>query len=847
MEVRMNRKVENKRNTVVRWPAYSPAAIERKWQERWEQQGLYRAQQGEDKPKFYCLDFFPYPSGEGLHVGHCRNYVPTDVLSRVKRMQGFNVLHPMGWDAFGEPAEQFASSQNTHPRVITDRSTANFRCQMTMIGTSYDWEREIDSSRPEFYRWTQWFFILLYKRGLAYRDTNWQWWCPTCQTTLSSHEAVGGVCWRGHSGITRREIPAWYFKITQYAEELLSGLDELDWPERIKAMQRNWIGRSEGCEIVFQSESGQSIPVFTTRPDTLFGATFFALAPEHPLVMEVTQDEHRARVETYIAHAMRLSEVDRMVESRPKTGVFTGRYVINPLSGERLPIWVADYVLPSYGKAAVMGVPAHDERDFEFARRYELPVKAVIKPVEEGEGWSGEVYTGHGEMINSGPYDGLPSQVGSERIASRLSAQGAGGESVQYRMRGWLISRQRYWGTPIPIIYCRECGEMPVPEEQLPVSLPPMDDFLPDGSGRSPLARLENFVETTCPGCGGPAQRETDTMGGFACSSWYFLRFTSPHYHAGPFEPEAMRYWMPVDLYVGGAEHAVLHLLYARFWTRVLADAGLVPFREPFTRLLTQGDLLGPDGQRMSKSRGNTIPPDGMVKDYGADALRVYELFMAPFDQTASWSTTGINGARRFVERIWNLYRQTYFQSLGSKGDDDDLRRQMHRTIRQVSERIEGFRFNTMVSALMEFVNALVERQKEGSWRTRTYHQSLETLMVLLAPVTPHLTEELWQLTGHTGSIHRQPWPAWDAELAREETVALPVQVDGKVRQVIELPQEADKEEVEAKAFADPKVAQHLQERVVIRSIYIPGKILNLVTAEAIPDEAQIGEERRAG
>lgn len=828
------------------WPAYQPQVIEPKWQQLWEQQGLYRASEGGNKPKFYCLDFFPYPSGDGLHVGHCRNYVPTDVMSRYKRMSGYNVLHPMGWDAFGEPAEQFAVRNGVHPRVTTDRNTANFRRQYTIIGSSYDWSREIDSSDPNYYRWTQYFFLLLYKRGLAYRDTNWQWWCPTCLTTLSSHEVSGGVCWRGHSGVIKREIPAWYFRITAYADELITGLDDVDWPDPIKAMQRNWIGRSAGCEIIFNTEDGPSVDgpsiggapvaVFTTRPDTAFGVTFFVLAPEHPLVERLTTPEQRYEVQAYVEQAARQSEIDRMVETREKTGVFTGGYVANPLNGERVPVWIADYVLMSYGTGAVMGVPAHDQRDFEFARKYDLPVRVVIAPPHaaslDGSAWH-EAYAGEGVMVNSGPYDGMDNQAGMERVGADLQARQQGGPKINYRMRDWLISRQRYWGTPIPIIHCPACGEVAVPEEQLPVLLPPMENFQPDGSGRSPLARLPEFVNTTCPQCGGPAQRETDTMGGFACSSWYFLRFTSPHYHSGPFEPQAMRYWMPVDLYVGGAEHAVLHLLYARFWTKVMADAGLVPFREPFAKLLNQGQLLGPDGQRMSKSRGNVITPDSMVETFGADALRIYEMFMAPFDQDIAWSADGINGARRFLNRIWSLYADTYLPGASAKGEDVELRRSLHKTIRYVGERIDGFRFNTMISALMEFANTLADRQRTETWRTATYHQALETLMVLLAPAAPHIADELWQLTGHTGSVHQQAWPAWDGELARDELIEVPIQVDGRLRDVVEVTRQASQEEVYQQALAQPKIQQHLAGRKVAKVFYVPAKVLNIVAEKS--------------
>ena len=496
------------------WPEYRPQEIEPKWQAAWEQAGLYRASESSDRPKYYCLDFFPYPSGDGLHVGHCRNYIPTDVMSRFKRMRGFNVLHPMGWDAFGEPSEQYAILHHIHPRQVTDRNTANFRRQLSILGTSYDWSREIDSSRPEYYRWTQWFFLKMYQRGLAYRDHSWQWWCPVCQTTLSSHEVNDGVCWRGHRGVTRKKIPAWFFRITAYADELITGLDEIDWPDAIKNMQRNWIGRSEGCEVIFHTTEGVPIPVFTTRPDTLYGVTFFGLAPEHDLVLQITPASHRAAVEAYLAKASALSEIERMREDREKTGVFTGAYVINPLNQEKAPVWVADYVLPGYGTGAVMGVPAHDARDFEFALQYNLPIRTVIQlPGIDGEQPPEMAFPGRGLMVDSGDFSGLTSEEGIKAVAEALAQRGAGGRQVQYRMHDWLISRQRYWGTPIPIVYCAHCGEVPVPEDQLPITLPTLDDFNPDGSGRSPLARADGFVHTTCPTCKGPAERETDTPG----------------------------------------------------------------------------------------------------------------------------------------------------------------------------------------------------------------------------------------------------------------------------------------------------------------------------------------------
>ena len=807
---------------------YNPNEIESRWQRTWEETGIYRTVEENDRPKYYCLDFFPYPSGDGLHVGHCRNYVPTDVISRYKRMRGFSVLHPMGWDAFGEPAEQFAINHNVHPRVTTDQNTANFRHQYRIIGTSYDWSREIDTSQPEYYHWTQWFFLKMYQRGLAYRDTNWQWWCPTCQTTLSSHEATGGTCWRGHPGVYRREIPAWYFRITAYADELLSGLDDIDWPEPIKAMQRAWIGRSDGCEIIFNTEEGEDIPVFTTRPDTAYGVTFIALAPEHPWVDKFTTPEMKAQVKSYLQAAAMSGDRERSSDERPKSGVFTGGYVVHPITQERIPVWVADYVLTTYGSGAVMGVPAHDARDYEFAMMYGIPIREVVK--ETGAGTPPGAYTGPGQMINSGIYNGLDNIVAATQIAQELQRRGSGGPKVAYKMRDWLISRQRYWGTPIPIVHCPSCGEVPVPENHLPVVLPEMVNFRPDGSGQSPLARTEAFSSVLCPKCGIPAHREYDTMGGFACSAWYYYRFSSPHYAHGPFDPQAMHKWLPVDLYVGGAEHAVLHLLYARFWTKVMADEGLLPFREPFSKLMNQGQLLAPDGQRMSKSRGNVITPDAMVEEYGADALRLYEMFMAPFDQDIQWNPDGINGTRRFLFKVWKLFQDTWQPDAVHQGNDPQLKRARHMTIRLVSERIEGFRFNTMVSAMMEFVNLLSERARQGTWHTVEYQESLETLLVIMAPAAPHIFEELWMLTGHNYSVHQQIWPNWDEELARSANLEIAVQVDGKLRGVVQMRSDAEKTEVEQQAMGLPKVIQGLAGRSVQKVVYIPGRTINFVT-----------------
>jgi leucyl-tRNA synthetase len=903
-------------------PPYEPQSLEAGWQRRWQTQGLYLSREESGKPKYYCLDFFPYPSGDGLSVGHCRNYVPTDTLSRFLRARGYNVLHPMGWDAFGEPTEQYAILTGTSPRAATDRNAANYKRQFDLIGISFDWTREIDSSQPSYYKWTQWFFLLLHQRGLAYRATNWQWWCPICQTTLSNQEAQDGVCWRGHTGLTKKQIPGWYFKITAYADALVDGLQDIDWPEPIKLMQRNWIGRSYGTEIAFRTERGDPLPVFTTRPDTVFGVTFMAIAPEHALVEALASPERRAEVMAYVERAKATSEIDRLSTEREKTGVFTGSYAINPLNGERVQLWVADYVLATYGTGVVMGVPAHDTRDFAFARKYDVPIRLVIAP----PGWAGrsgdelpDAYVGPGQMVNSGRFDGtftpgdwkklaaperqeiavrwgldvgeLDRSVeaaaadGIAAVTEYVEAKGLGGRAVNYRMRDWLISRQKYWGAPIPIVHCPACGEVPVPDDQLPVPLPAMADFKADGSGRSPLARATDWVRTTCPRCGGRAERETDTMGGFACSSWYFLRFTSPDHDTAPFDPARANYWMPVDQYVGGAEHAVLHLLYARFWTRVMHDAGLVPFREPFQRLRNQGmlvvntphrrssdpnateawipitadeaktlpaDQVDLRATKMSKSLRNVITPDEMVAKYGADSLRLYELFMAPFDQEVAWSEEGINGQRRFLGRVWDLVARTWIEADGQRfaAADEALARLRHKTVQRVTQDMERFRFNTMVAALMEFANALGERHREGRWRTADFQESVETLVRLLAPAAPFIAEGLWQVTGGfgrgpaatpeagaaaqpfgaAGSVHAQDWPSWDEALTRDEVATVVVQVNGRVRDRIELPVDADEATAVAAALARPRVQEFVAEPGRAKFVYVKGRLLNVVT-----------------
>ena len=819
--------------------SYDFKTVEKKWRPYWEKIDLYRTSNDPNKPNTYILDFFPYPSGEGLSVGHCRNYVPTCVGARFMRMRGHNVLHPMGWDAFGLPAENYAIEHNIHPRESSRQFAATYKRQMKLVECSYDWSREINSTDPDYYRWTQWFFLLLYRHELAYQAVGSQWWCPHCQTILANEQVENGRCWRCDSQVTRKDLQQWYFKITAYADRLLADLDTINWPESIKTMQRNWIGRSEGAEVIFrvseprdasQKPRVHEIPVFTTRPDTLFGVTFLALAPEHPLLAEITTAEQSAAVANYVERARRATEIDRLATDKEKTGVFTGAHAIHPLNGETIPIWVADYVLPGYGSGAVMGVPAHDERDYDFARKAGLPVVEVITPDGRPHG-TGRCFTGHGLLINAGAYSGLSSAAGSARIIADLAAKGLGQKHITYKMRDWLISRQRYWGAPIPIIHCPTCGVVPVPEADLPVRLPETSDFAPTGDGRSPLARIDAWVDTNCPRCDGPAQRETDTMDGFACSSWYFLRFANSHDDTRPFDPAAVRTWLPVDTYVGGAEHAVMHLLYARFWTKVMADAGLVDFVEPFIQLRNQGMVLSAvDGRKMSKSRGNVVTPDEVVAEHGADALRAYLLFLGPFDTEVIWDDRGIKGITRFLDKYWRLAQET--PSPGHPATwspSQEFERRRHQIVKRITEDMAQFRFNTAVAALMAYLNYLIEVQDEpisaGQWR-----QAIETVTLLLAPIAPFITEEVWQtVLGHQESVHRQPWPAYDEAQAADVEITIAVQVNGKLRDRVTVAAGISEEELKKTAVDSPIIQRTINGQVIRNVIVVPQKLVNIV------------------
>jgi leucyl-tRNA synthetase len=810
---------------------YNPQEIEKKWQQRWAADHIYKVKEDSRRTKFYALTMFPYTSGD-LHIGHWYAMAPSDVHARFKRMQGYNVLHPMGFDAFGLPAENAAISRGIHPYDWTMRNIENMRRQLKSMGAIYDWNREVITCLPDYYKWTQWFFLKFYHAGLAYRAKAPVNWCPRCQTVLANEQVVGeGLCERCNTSVTKRELEQWFFKITKYAEELLDH-SRLDWPERIKIMQKNWVGKSEGAEISFWLEhegvERQEIKVFTTRPDTIFGVTFFLLAPEHPLVSQLTAPEHKAEVDEYIAWCRRQNEYERVALGREKTGVFLGNYVINPISRERVPIWITDYVLPAYGTGAVMAVPAHDERDLEFARKFKLPVRTVISP----PGWTGEelmeAYAGSGTMVNSGEFSGLSSEQGYEAICALLEKKGWGKRMVGYRLRDWLISRQRYWGAPIPIIYCDKCGIVPVPEEDLPVLLPPGAEFKP--TGESPLKYCSSFVNTTCSKCSGPARRETDTMDTFMCSSWYFLRYTSPKTRKAPFNAAKVKYWLPVDLYTGGAEHAVMHLFYARFFIKALKDIGLVDFDEPFTRLFNQGTIIY-RGDKMSKSRGNVIAPDKYVAELGADAVRGYLMFVGPWELGGEWNDRGIVGISRWLNRVWGLVTTDYTSHVVDPEAEKAFLHLIHKTIKEVTADLEKFRFNTMLSSLMEFSNYLSKVKESGVVSSSLWGEAISYFLLLLAPTAPHLAEELWDKTGHPYSIHNQPWPEYDEELTKEKEITLVIQVNGKLRDKVLVA--ASISEVEAKelALGRERVKAYIDGKKLSRVIYVPQRVVNIVVA----------------
>ena len=811
---------------------YEPEHLDAKWQARWQQDGLHAVRDDDPRPKWYELTMYPYTSGD-LHIGHWYAMAPSDAHARFRRMQGYNVIHPMGFDSFGLPAENAAIKQGIHPHTWTMNNIVNMRRQLRSIGTIYDWDREIICALPEYYRWNQWIFLQFLKAGLAYRANAPANWCPSCQTVLANEQVVDGKCERCEAAVSRRDLEQWFFAITRYAEQLLDFSGLVDWPERIKTMQTNWIGRSVGVEIAFDiSEHGleeTEIRTFTTRIDTIYGVTFVVIAPEHPLVAALTVDERRAEVEAYVEQARRQSEVERLSTEREKSGVFTGAYAVNRLNGERVPIFVADYVLLTYGTGIVMGVPAHDQRDFEFARKYGLDVRVVIAQPDWDGAEPSEAYVQDGVHVNSGPFDGMPAHEGKERIADLVEASGWGRRTVSYRLRDWLISRQRYWGTPIPVLYCDGCGVVPVPEEELPVLLPEDAQFRP--TGESPLLYHERFLNAPCPQCGEAATRETDTMDTFVDSSWYHLRYASPHYDRGPFDPEAVREWLPVDQYTGGAEHAVMHLLYARFFNKALRDLGLVDFDEPYLRLFNQGIIIA-DHQKMSKSRGNVITPDPYVRDLGADVVRTYLMFLGPWDQGGDWSDSGINGMARWINRVWDL-SQRDASTLDAQPRDEEAARALvrttHKTVKKVNGDMERFKFNTALAAMMEMTNHMGRAWDEGGIDAGCWRDAVEKLLLLLAPIAPHVTEELWERTGRPYSIHSQSLPSWDEELARDEEITLVVQVNGRVRDRIQAPASIEEEEARQLAMESARVRPYLEGTEVRQVVYVPGRLVNVV------------------
>ena len=844
-----------------------PQEIEPRWQKKWEDDGLYRAEIERSRPKHYAMTMYPYPSGE-LHIGHWYAMAPSDARARWMRMRGYNVLFPMGFDGFGLPAENAAIRHKIHPKEWTYANIERMRKQLRTMGAMFDWERECVTCDPEYYQWSQWFFLKLYDAGLAYKKLAPVDFCPVCNTTLAREQVWGEDrhCERCGTPVIKKDLAQWFFKITSYAEALLD-MSEIEWPERVTTMQRNWVGRSEGAEVVFRTERGDALPVFTTRPDTLWGATFMVLSPEHALVEELTTDERRAEVEAYVEQARRMSEIDRESVDREKTGVFIGAYAVNPVNEERIPIWIADYVLMTYGTGAIMAVPCGDQRDFEFAQKYGLPIPVVVAPSD----WDGqpfaEAYAEPGVMVNSGSFDGFPTvgkysleewtpelaqeyglpaaltsqSEGRHAVTRWLEEKGIGEFEVAYRLHDWLISRQRYWGAPIPMIECPTCGVVPVPYEDLPVLLPEDVEFM--ASGESPLKLHDKFRHVKCPRCGGDAERETDTMDTFMCSSWYQYAYMERNWRAGqrlsaddmPFNPDEGNYWLPVDQYTGGIEHATMHLFYTRFFTKAMRDMGIVKFNEPMTRLFNQGIILGEDSEKMSKSRGNVISPDDLVQQHGADVVRGYLMFGFRWEQGGPWNSTGVLGIQRFLERVWGLVLeepQIASEASPPAGDDAsvrELRRRQHQTVRKVTHDMQAFAFNTMIAALMEYTNYLIKVRETPIVRTEAWDEAIEMLMLLMAPTFPHISEEIWKRTGRGYSIHQQAWPAWDEELAAEEVITIVVQVNGKLRDRFQAPADIGETDAKAQALATEGAQKHAGDREPAKVVYVPGRLVNIV------------------
>lgn len=798
---------------------YDHKKIEQKWKERWKTHEINP--KTKDKPKYYCLDMFPYPSGNGLHVGHWRGYVISDVWSRYQLMKGHYVIHPMGFDAFGLPAENYAIQHGVHPAQSTAQNIANIKKQMEQIAAIYDWDMEVNTTDPEYYRWTQWIFVKMFEAGLAYEKEMPINWCPSCKTGLANEEVVGGTCERCGATVTKKQLKQWMLKITDYAEQLLEGLSGLDWPEKVKKMQADWIGKSEGAQVPFAiAGTDQEISIYTTRPDTLYGATFLVLAPEHTMAKELYTEQTKQAVGDYIQQAMAKSNVDRL-QGKEKTGVFTGHYAIHPLTQKQIPIWISDYVLADYGTGAIMCVPAHDERDFAFAKKFDLPIIPVI--AKDGvipENMS-EAYTGEGILCNSEQWNGKESRAWKKEVPSVLEKMGVGTRKVQYKLRDWVFSRQRYWGEPIPIIHCPNCGAVAVPEEELPVRLPEVESYEPTGTGESPLAAITEWVNTTCPHCHAAAKRETNTMPQWAGSSWYFLRYVDRNNQKELISKENAKDYLPVDMYIGGVEHAVLHLLYARFYTRFLYDIGIVPFQEPFSQLFNQGMITGKNGIKMSKSKGNVISPDVLVEEYGCDALRLYELFVGPPELDSEWDERGIEGIDRFLKRFFGLVIEQ--QSFGQKTASKAVLRVRHKLIYDVTTRLQAFHLNTVISAFMQYTNQWIDLVKQGE---KIDQESLEAAVLLLAPFAPHLSEELWERLGHSDSVFEQSWPSYKEEAMEEDEVEIPIQVNGKRRGSICIAKDLPKEQVLALAR---KAIQEKQDGMIQKEIYVPGKIINFV------------------
>ncbi|HUS94295.1 MAG TPA: leucine--tRNA ligase [Patescibacteria group bacterium] len=810
---------------------YTPGEVEKKWQSRWEEENLYQQSIDRSKPKHYALTMLPYPSGD-LHIGHWYAMAPSDARARFKRMQGYNVLFPMGFDAFGLPAENAAIERKIHPSKWTFENIDRMRTQMRSMGAMFDWSREAISAEPSYYRWSQWFFKQFLEMGLAYRKKAAVDFCPNCNTTLAREQVWGDDrhCERCKTRVIKKDLEQWFFKTTSYAEELLD-FETIDWPDRVRVMQTNWIGRSSGADVVFKTEDGDPIQIFTTRPDTLWGATFMVLAPEHPLVDKISTAEQRESVANYIQAAERMEDILRESADREKTGVFTGSYAVNPVNQEKIPIWVADYVLMSYGSGAIMAVPAHDVRDFEFATKYGLAIVEVIRApdrdIGDGPLIDAFVSKAEGQMINSGLFDGTPVDGAVEKVTAWLEERGIGKAAVNYRLRDWLISRQRYWGTPIPIIYCPEHGAVPVPDDDLPVLLPEDVEFMP--TGESPLRFHEGFLHTTCPICGEQSLRETDTMDTFMCSSWYQYRYLSPDYNIGPFDPQEGDYWLPVDQYTGGIEHATMHLIYTRFFTKVMKKMGLVTFDEPMIALYNQGMVLGEDGEKMSKSRGNVIAPDKLVQQYGADTVRTYLMFFSRWDQGGPWNYDGIKGPQRMLYDVWQLAGHDYQPGTINESADRALRRKTHDTIRRVSEDLENFSFNTAVAALMELRNELIDVQRTTNVNRNSWDEAIDNMLLLLAPIAPHISEELWARKGQPFSIHQATWPTWDTAIAQEETITLVVQINGKVRDKIIVAAGNNDEELKKIALASEKIQSWLSGNQPRQVIVVKGKLVNIV------------------